>query len=465
MTFARISLARQFLLASFVILLVGMLVIGVWVSYQIERGVLKRTAAITALYVDSFVSPQIQGLTDQESLAEEVMKSLDLLITDTPLGQQIVSFKIWSDDGRILYSADRDLVGVDFGENDELAGAIAGEVVSSISDLDKPEQAHERMRWDRLIETYAPVRKAGSQEVLAISEFYQLPDDLESEIRSAQLQSWLVVSMSTVIMYALLAGMVGRASRTIQNQQAELEDHVEELRGTLRQNEDLHRRVQRAGARTTALNERLLRRLSSDLHDGMGQDLTLALMRIEAFRDGNTDGSEAPSEGVPSSTDVEVIRSALNSAVSELRTTTAGLRLPELGDLNIVEVAERAIRAFESKSGLSVQFEAGPIEQSWPMPSKITVYRVIQEALANSYRHSDGANRKVKLWEDGGQLLAQVSDDGEGFDLHAAADSGGLGLAGMRERVELLGGTFKIEGVPGHGTTVAISLPLMDLQS
>lgn len=463
-TFARISLARQFLLASFAILLVGMIVIGVWVSYQIESGVLNRTAAITALYVDSFVSPQIQLLVDQETLPEEVMESLDLLISDTPLGQQIVSFKIWSNDGRILYSIDRDLVGANFGVDDELASAIAGEVISSITALNKAEQLHERARWDRLIETYAPVRKEGTQEVLAISEFYQLPGDLESEIRSAQLQSWLVVGSATVFMYALLGGIVGRASRTIQNQQAELEDRVEELQITLRQNEELRRRVQRAGARTTALNEQFLRRLSSDLHDGMGQDLTLALMRIEAFRGGNTDDSEAATEDIPSSADVEVIHSALISAVSELRTATAGLRLPELEDLGIVEIAASAIRAFESKSGLSVQYEFEPIEGDWPMAGKITLYRVIQESLANSYRHSNGANRTVKIWEHGGQLFVQVRDDGEGFDLHEAANVRGLGLAGMRERVELLGGIFKIEAIPGHGTTVFITLPLMDLQ-
>ena len=460
----RISLARQFLLASFLILLVGMLVIGVWVSYQIENRVLNRTAAITALYVDSFVSPRIQGLADDETLSPEVMDELDRLIMDTPLGEQIVSFKIWSDDGRILYSVDRDLIGDDYGVDDELESAIAGQVISSITELDKPEHAPERARWERLIETYAPVRKEGSQEVLAISEFYQLPADLESQIRSAQLQSWLVVGLATALMYVLLAGIVGRSSRTIQRQQADLEDHVDELQDTLQQNEILRRRIQRAGARTTALNEHFLRRLSSDLHDGIGQDLALALMRIEAFSDGGQGDSELLTEGVPSSTDVEVIQSALNSAVNELRATTDGLRLPELENLEIVEVARRAIQAFESKSGLQVELEAEPIEQGWPMPLKITLYRVIQESLANSYRHSNGATRKVKLWENGGRLLVQISDDGEGFDLDVAAKSGGLGLAGMRERVELLGGTFEIEAILGQGTTVSCSLPLTEMQ-
>lgn len=460
MAFARISLARQFLLASFVILLAGMLVIGSWISYQIEIRVLNRTAAITALYVDSFVSPRIQVLAANETLSADVMEGLDLLITGTALGEQIVSFKIWSEDGRIIYSADRALVGAEFGVDDELASALDGEVVSSITSLDRPEHSHERERWDHLIETYAPVRREGSQEVLAVSEFYQLPEDLESQIRTAQFQSWIVVGLATLLMYVLLAGMVGRASRTIQRQQSELEDHVSELKSMLRKNEDLRQRVQRAGARTTAINERFLRRLSSDLHDGMGQDLTLALMRIEAFRDEEANDTDSSIGGNLNSKDVEIIHAALNSAVSELRATTDGLRLPELEDLEIDEVAQRAINAFESKSGLQVRSQLQPVKQSWPMPFKITLYRVIQEALTNSYRHSSGSNREIKLYEEEGHLRVQVSDDGDGFDLVTARNSTGLGLAGMRERVELLGGTFNIEAAPGHGTVIKISLPL-----
>jgi signal transduction histidine kinase len=460
MAIARISLARQFLLASFVTLLAGMLVIGGWISYQIENRVLNRTAAITALYVDSFVSPRIQALADDQTLSPEVMEGLDLLITGTALGEQIVSFKIWSDDGRIIYSADRTLIGAEFGVGDELASALDGEVVSSIARLNKPEHSHERERWDHLIETYAPVRREGSQEVLAVSEFYQLPEDLESQIRTAQFQSWVVVGLATLLMYVLLAGMVGRASGTIQRQQSELEEHVSELKSTLRQNEDLRQRVQRAGARTTAINERFLRRLSSDLHDGMGQDLTLALMRIEAFRGEEANETDRSIRESLNSKDVEIIHTALNSAVRELRATTDGLRLPELEDLEIDAVARRAINAFESKTGLQVRSQLQPVKRSWPMPFKITLYRVIQEALTNSYRHSNGANREIKLYEEDGHLLVQVSDDGDGFDLGAATNSIGLGLVGMRERVELLGGTYNIEAAPGHGTVIKISLPL-----
>jgi signal transduction histidine kinase len=452
------------MLVSLAILLIGMLVIGLWISSQIERGVLNRTAAITSLYMGSFVSPRIQILAQQSSLPDEVMQDLDRLVKETALGEQIVSFKIWSRDGRILYAVDRDLVGVHFGVDEDLEVALAGEVATSISDLDQPENTLERSKWDRLIETYAPVRKEGSDEVLAISEFYQLPSDLEGEIRSAQLRSWLVVGLATVVMYLMLAGMVGRGSRTIQAHHQDLERRVDELHSALQQNEDLRRRVLRAGARATALNERFLRRLSSDLHDGMGQDLTLALMRLETEGDDATDGLVSASELSPINPDTEQIRAAVSSAVKELRSVTAGLRLPELEDLNVVDVVRRAVQDFESKTGQTVVLEAKASYGQWAMPIRITIYRVIQEALANSFRHSSGTNLTVCLSEHGGKLLASISDDGAGFKPEIVEGAGGLGLAGMRERVEVLGGEFTIEAPPGHGTTISISLPPVDVK-
>jgi signal transduction histidine kinase len=461
-TFSYMSLARQFMLVSLAILLVGMLVIGLWISSQIERGVLNRTAAMTSLYMASFVSPRIQILAQQPNLPDDVMQDLDRLVKETALGEQIVSFKIWSKGGRILYAVDRDLVGVHFGVDEDLEVALAGEVATSISDLDQPEHTLERAKWDRLIETYAPVRKEGSDEVLAISEFYQLPSDLESEIRSAQLRSWLVVGLATVIMYLMLAGMVGRGSRTIEAQRQDLESRVDDLHSALRQNEDLRRRVLRAGARATALNERFLRRLSSDLHDGMGQDLTLALMRLEAEADEAPEGSLSASELSPAKPNTEQIRAAVSSAVKELRSVTAGLRLPEVEDLDVVDVVRRAVQDFESKTGQTVLLEAKASYGQWAMPIKITLYRVVQEALANAFRHSNGTNVVVRLLEDGGRLYTSISDDGAGFKPEIVEGTGGLGLAGMRERVELLGGQFSIKAGRGSGTTIAISLPPLE---
>src|SRR5574337_1771857 len=104
LAFTQLNFARQFLVVSFLILLTGMLIIAMWVEQQIERGVINRTAAVTALYVDSFITQYLQDLARTEQLGMQQLEQLNLLLTDTPLGERIVAFKIWRRDGTILYS-------------------------------------------------------------------------------------------------------------------------------------------------------------------------------------------------------------------------------------------------------------------------------------------------------------------------------------------------------------------------
>src|SRR5215471_12398675 len=108
MAFARgWSLARQYLVASLVVVLVGVLITGAWIGHQIETSVLDRTAGVTALYVDSVVGPNLQTLAqDDRWLSADEAAALNNLVANTGLGQGVAIFKIWSLDGRILYSAD-----------------------------------------------------------------------------------------------------------------------------------------------------------------------------------------------------------------------------------------------------------------------------------------------------------------------------------------------------------------------
>ena len=457
--FTRIPLARQFLIVSFGILLIGMIIIGSWVSAQIEDGVLKRTAALTALFVDSLISPELQALSEENTLPPDNLDMLDRLLSETKLGEQIVSFKVWSREGTVLYSPNRALVGRQFASDDDLKSAFGGMVITTISNLDKPEHEYERRKWTQLIETYAPVRKTGDTEVIAVSEFYQTPDALQAEVSAAQRESWFVVGISTLIMYLLLAGIVGRASNTISKQQSELENQLLQLRSLFEQNIGLHEKVRRAGARTIMLNELYLRRLSGDIHDGPGQDLALALMRIESLNDSKEGDTHSPSMDYWLK-ELLVINRALVSANEELRKITAGLRLPELEGLDLSEVVERAVRYFQEKTGQVVDLSNDLEVSGAASPIKIALYRVIQEALFNSYRHSGGARPTVKIWQEENGLVAEVSDQGRGFDLDSIDLSGRLGLASMRERVELLGGAFSIDSQPEAGTTVRIRLTI-----
>ncbi len=447
------SLAGQFLLASLAVLLVGMLVIGAWVGQQIEQGVLSRTAGITALYVDSIVAPHLQPLAAQTHLDPPGVAALDRLLSDTPLGERIVAFKVWSPDGKVLYSPNRQLIGRTFSVRGGLERALGGEVAARMSNLNAPENEYERQRWDRLLEVYVPLREPQDARVVAVTEVYQAPDELEREVGAARLRSWAVVAAATGAMYALLAGIVKRGSDTIVRQQAALSQKVEELSGLLNQNTRLHQQLRRAAERTTTLNERALRRIGADLHDGPGQALALGLLRLGALE-------ERCSGCAQGGGDLVVVQNAMQEALREIRAISAGLRLPELAPLSLTEVAERAVRSHVRRTSRAVDVRVHDLTAQAPLSLKIAIYRALQEALANASRHGQDEQVRAHVWGDAGWLNLEVSDQGPGFNPDAVETDDHLGLAGMRERATLLGGELTVESVAGQGSTVRARWPL-----
>jgi len=453
---SRLTLARQFMIASLIILVVAALGLGWWAGQQIERSVVHRTAETTALFVDSFVAPNLQELSTADALTPAHIAALDRLLEDTPLGRQIVAFKVWDSTGRVLYSAEPEAIGQVFPMGDSLLAAWTGEVESEISALNAPENVLERAQRSELLETYSPVRLGGSDEIIAVAEFYQTVDALRQDIATAQRRVWLAVGLSMALIYLLLAGFVGRASDTIDRQRDALRVQVVQLTELLAQNEALHERVRRAAARTTSLNERVLRRISADLHDGPVQDMGLALLRLDHVA-AHTAEREPP--GSPVATDLDVIQSSLQRALGEIRALSAGLGVPQLAGLTLPQTLARAVAVHEGRTGTAVALELDGTPDNASLPVKITLYRLVQEALANAHRHAGGAGQAVSLCFDAGRLHIEVSDSGPGFvDGGSAEWDKHLGLVGMRERVESLGGNFRVQSALGEGTRVIADL-------
>ena len=457
----RLSLAKRFMLGSLVILLIGMAGIGAWVARRIEAGVVARTAATTALYVDSLVAPSLQDLATAETIPPEDVRRLDWLLEDTPLGREIAVFQVWDRDGRIVYGSVPALVGQRFPVDDELAAALDGRVAAEIGEVEGEDKVPAGVPRNDLLEVYSPVRSRGTDEVIAVAEFYYRTDELRSEIVAAQRRSWLVVGGTTVAIYLLLAVFVQRASNTIVRQQRALADQVARLTGLLRQNEELHRRVRGAAARTTALNERFLRRFSAELHDGPAQEISLALLRLDHIAARcSADGLE-PAAKDAMEQDVDVIQSSLRRALQDVRATSSGLLLPELGTLSVAKTVEHALRGHRRRTGATPRVTLRDLPEQAPLATKIALYRIVQEALTNGWRHAGGAEQVVTVEGRDGRLRIEVADAGPGFDPSTiGASEEHLGLLGMRERAESLGGEFEIRSAPGHGTRVVATLPL-----
>lgn len=217
------------MLASLIVLVGSMVGVAWWLGQQIQHGVIHRTAATTALYVDSFVTPYLQELAHAETLQPEHVAGLHGLLQNTPLGQHIVAFKIWDAQGTIVYSADQAMIGQRFPLHGERLRAWHGEVVAEISALQDAENYRERPHWPRLLEIYSPVRRDGTNQVIAVAEFYQTITALDQAISAAQWQSWLVVAGATLLIYLLLVGIVRGGHKTIVRQQQEAQDRMAQL--------------------------------------------------------------------------------------------------------------------------------------------------------------------------------------------------------------------------------------------
>jgi signal transduction histidine kinase len=458
--FERLSPAQRFMLGSLVILAAGMAGIGAWVTNQIEAGVVHRTATATALYVDSLIAPSLQDLASGNTLSLESVDRLDWLLTDTPLGQEVALFQVWDRSGRIVYSDMPGLAGQQFPVTGELARALAGQVSGDVGHAETEANLPGDLPRASLIEIYSPVRDRDSGEVIAAAEFYYATTDLESELAMAQRRSWFVVGGATLVIYLLLATFIQGVSNTIRRQQRVLAEQVTRLTDVVRQNQELHDRVRGAAARTSAINERFLRRFSAELHDGPAQEISLALLRLDHLAALCT-AHESNGARDEMERELDLIQSSLRRSLQEVRATSSGLLLPHLGTLTVAQTLEHVIRGHERRTGSTVALSARDLPRQASLPTKIALYRVVQEALNNAWRHANSAGLAVSATASGDRLTVEVTDTGGGFDpARSQGSDEHLGLVGMRERVESLGGEFQITSAPGHGTRVSATLPL-----
>lgn len=464
---SRLSLAQRFLIWSLIVLVVGMAGIGLWVSHQIEQSIIHRTASTTALYVDSLIAEPLQGLATSPTLSPDATAKLDALLGDTPLGRRVTLFRVLDLNGKTLYSTEP---GQDSGVPPDDAGfksALHGTVSGDIGDIEGAANLPSDLDAHDLLEIYSPVWSASKWKVIAITEFYYGTDDVRGDINRAKERSWMVVGGSTLVIYLLLAIFIRRASDTIAAQQRSMGEQVTRLTELLAQNADLSQRMRAASARASTINERFLRRLSAELHDGPAQDIGLALLQLDHLSSDASTPSNGHANGARGQSDLVAIEDALRRAMVEVRTLSSGLTLPQLGDLALSATIEHAAQSHRRRTRSGVAVESSlPVETEGSLATRITVYRVIQEALTNAWRHTQGNNQRIVAGLDPDlpdAVRVDICDDGPGFDPAAVVASSEvadhLGLVGMEERVEALGGRFAVESGQ-HGTCVRVVVPL-----
>jgi signal transduction histidine kinase len=456
-----LKLTRQFLIASTAVFVAGMAITGSWIASRIEASVTYNTAVSTALYFESFVAPLVQDLASDDALPADKQAHLSKLIAETPLGRRVISFKIWRRGGAIAYASRTELIGKTFPATPKLRQAWTGQVAAGFDRLEPEEENKaEREAGMPLLEIYAPIRQENSDRIIAVAEFYERAEHLKEDIFGAKLESWLIITAIALGTMAALFGIFGRASSTIEGQRQVLQDQVTELSRLLAQNEELRARVERSAERASEVNERHLRRLGAELHDGPAQLLGLALLRLDAIdRKLPSQAGNSKNAG-GSGADVATIRTALRDALSEIRDISVGLSLPALERLSIGETLQAAVRDHVRRTNTGVETDIAVLAGGAGHPVKTAAFRFVQEALNNATRHAGSSGQMVRARLDSNFIVIEVSDAGPGFDPASQARDDQLGLVGMRERIESLGGKFEINSAKDKGTCVRARLPL-----
>jgi len=203
-------------------------------------------------------------------------------------------------------------------------------------------------------------------------------------------------------------------------------------------------------------HERDRQLMAYEIHDGLVQYMSAALMHLEGLGD-RREKLSTKAAGV-----LELAMHLLRRSVGEGRRIMSGLRPPILDEAGIVLAIAYLVAERANAGDLQVDFTHRVSFDRLEPLLEATIFRIVQEALTNAQRHSGASRAEVKLLERNGRILLEICDSGVGFE-PAKTPKDGFGLEGIRKRASLLGGWAKIQSEPGNGTRVSIDLPLKPL--
>ncbi|MFN2608763.1 MAG: sensor histidine kinase [Acidimicrobiales bacterium] len=393
-----------------------------------EREAITEVRATAATKAEGLVRPVLaDALVDGDDAARQAVADV---VTVGVLDASLVRVKLWTPEGRIVYSDEPRLVGTRFSlDSGELAALRTGTIEADVSNLSRPENQFERP-FGRLLEVYLPVFTPSDRPLLFEAYFRY---DAVSSAGSRLWRSFAPIALGALVLLELvqlpLAGsLAGR------------------LRQRLRERERLLLRALDA-------SELERRRIASDLHDGVVQDLVGVAYSLSASARRMDD---------PASTDLlEVSADHVRSSIGALRSLLVEIYPPNLADEGIHSALSDLVNAARSR-GLAVELDLDGLDPAVPPAAAQLLYRAAQEALRNVVRHARARSVRVMAVTVDNIARLQVDDDGQGFDVEGArtrAADGHLGLRGLEGLVADGGGRMELLSSPGAGTSVAVEVP------
>ena len=373
------------------------------------------------------VEPTIApGLLDGD---REAIAAVDRVVQERVLGERVVRVKVWSRDGRILYSDEPRLIGSRYPLDDAKLDVLrTGRTRAELSDLAGPENRFEQGQGS-LYEVYLPVRAPEGTPLLF--ETYQRTGAVAATGRRIWIPFAALLLASLALLWLVQVPLAWRLDR--------------KLRRTQQAREALLVHAVEASA-----DER--RRIAADLHDGPVQDLAGLSYSLSAAA--QTETSPVARENL------DRAATGTRDSMRQLRSLLVEIHPPNLRASGLEAALTDLLAPLQAK-GIDTELTVGP-GISLDEESERLVYRAAAEALRNVQRHANATRICVEVTTSGDRVRLEVADDGEGFEpaeRERRREGGHVGLSLLEELAERAGGRLDVRSAPGRGTTFTLELP------
>lgn len=221
----------------------------------------------------------------------------------------------------------------------------------------------------------------------------------------------------------------------------------EELTSSREELRDLSRHLE-------SIREEERTRLAREIHDEMGQSLTGLKIDVSWI------ARRLPKAQVSLLEKTGTMNELIDGAIETVKRMSSELRPGVLDHLGLAAAIEWQVQELEERTQIRFEFKSSPKEIALDGGRSTTMFRICQEALTNVVRHANASKVRITLRREPGRVVLRISDNGKGIEEEQASDSKAFGVIAMRERARSWGGDVKINGTPGKGTVVAVTIPL-----
>lgn len=443
------SMRRRFTFVWLPPILASMLIFSSWTYSKINSATSVQAGETAAVALHRMIVPFAEDFADGTITtgAVEALRS-DLGKTAKILG--VKNVKVWGHDGRMVFAVNQEAKEQTLPLWGLLSDAVAGRLSAAVHVIeDAGARSGVRNEVGNRNEIYVPIRWAERGKVVAVAEFHPEAAILRATGSGTFLHIWTVAGMVFLALFSGLYCMMAQADRLIDRLRRDLGRRETKIRSlqVSRGSPDLEFYESAAVAE---FSESLLRRIGADIHDGIGQLLTVAALRLDRLLMKNQDHGE-----------VKSIRSILDEAMTEVRELCVGLSMPHIDDLPIAEAVQTMVQRHERRTstGVRLTIEKDLIEPGHTV--KIAICRLIQEGLNNAFKHAQGQGQSVMVRTAGPVLVVTVSDTGPclpkpGQSVAAQISATGMGLVGLGARVKSVGGAITISDAPEQASGMTI---------